>query len=851
MNFILEFVIKFLLFDIHKKYFSALFRFLIILGQNFGIKFMLLNLFQPLFGFKGIISRINGVVFRSFAVVIGLIIIIAIFFIGFFIYPLVIYVLLRISLLYGAWIIPLILCLVFLGFSYYYYNSPVLKIKDSFSDSSLRLTGDKNTRKILRSLIDGNLNNTTELLFKDREYLTFCKYAELDHEKVKDFINSGLSLITADQIIKNIREISGLIDIKFTSQYLITTSFIRANPTKEGFLEKQGTNIVEVLETLRYINFLGVSPPNIFSDDFKLHPAGGIDKAWAIGYTEVLNKYSTDFTKLALKGYMPTLIGRTKIKEQVLNILTKPSRNNVMLIGDPGCGKTTFVKALAKEIATGTEIKVLSHKRIVSLDVGALTSGLQGEINDRLSKLTKEINASRNVILFIDEIHNLSSTLAKDPNAVSVFGILEPYISSGNFAFIASTSVENYTKYIEPNEGFSKNFDIVRMPPATREESILISENEIKTKMFNYRYLITYKAIVKTIEYAEMYISNKVLPDSAMEFLNQAVGYAQNEKLTLIDSNVVSSVVSQSVGVPVDKVSESDAEKLLKLEQTLHQHVIGQNYAIKQISDAIKRSRVRVRDSKKPIASFLFIGPTGVGKTETAKALAYQYFGREEEMLRFDMSEFQEISSMTRLIGSDNGEIGRLTSYVKQRPYTLILIDEIEKAHKNIQNLFLQVLDDGILTSSSGETVSFAHTFIIMTSNAGARDIIKAIADNRTYDEIKQIVLASSQNYFRPEFLNRFTAVIPFSPLSDKEIYLIAKLKLSKVTDALKQQHIYVSFDDAAITKLSLMGYDPQWGARMLNRTIEEKVETKLADKILSKEIQTGDHYTFTAADLL
>ncbi len=841
MRYLLAHAIKFFLIDIHVIYFRTVYRIVVNLSYQFGLGVMILNLFKPLFGFPGFSARIAGLVFRVAAISVGTVIILGFIILAFLVYPIFIYLGFKLLTTYPLLFFG-ILTGILLIYTYRLNYYPVIPLRKAKSKMSLRFASPHRTRKTIKLLQSQNSLGGIKELEKSKAVKRFNMLCEINHDEIFTYIKNAWAPIDSDKYSKFIREFGLKYGAKSLSDEIVYVGILYFVQSIDKYLEKTEKDLKYVTEALRYWVYINIREPTIFEEDYKLNPAGGVDKGWAAGYTAELNKYSVDYTKLSLKGYMPKLVGRQKIKEQVIDILSKPGRNNVLIIGEAGCGKTTFVKGLANELARGVKIPSLKHKRIVALDIGALTSGTQGEINDRLTKIIKEMSDSKNVILFIDEIHNLSSTLNADPNAVSVFSTLEPHLSSNEFQFIGATSRKNYVKYIQPNESFTKNFDLVEMPEATVDETQLIIAEVLKERGIKHSIIVTYKAILKAIEFSKAYIHTSVLPDKAVELILQSVSRAQNAGSVFADSALVSQIVSESVGVPVNDLTKGDREKLINLEDILHKRVIGQNYAIEKITNAIKRSRVRIRDESKPIASFMFVGPTGVGKTETAKALASSYYGNEKQMIRLDMSEYQDIDSIRRLIGTEDGQtIGLLTSAINEKPHSLVLIDEIEKAHPKIQYLFLQILDDGRLTDALGRTVSFSDAFIIMTSNVGTSDIVKAIEEGKDNETIQKIAVDALKTHFAPEFLNRFTDLIPFYPLTKDQIFEITKLKLNKVINNLREKHINISFTDDVIRELSVTGYAPEWGARYLNRVIEEKVETMLADKLINGEIKPGD----------
>lgn len=835
-----QFLIRYFLIEIHKRYFLVLGRSIRLLSHYFGLSMMLRSLFKPLFGMNGFLSRVNGVVIRSLSIVLASILIVAYSALGLFLYfgfYAFTWNLIRNNPFY---LILIVVGLLILGLYRYYFFSP-FKIKNG----NVELKVNWQVEAIYSSLLKGKTNVFLRSIENNSEIENFTNLMELNYIDLSRYINSTVDKFSSEKfnsVFVGLQDNGVFIDKRF-SLVDILCAYILHTENPEFYLNKFNLGIGQLTDGLKYFHFLNKAEPKIWDDEFLVPPAGGIDKGWAISYTPMLNKYGMDLTKMALKNKdeMPVLIGRDDVKSQVIGILQKPSRNNVLLLGEAGVGKSTFVKALAREIAVGTNIPALRSKRIVSLDIAGLMSGSSGELNKRITEIAKESAIAGNIILFIDEIQTASSD---DPNSSALFTALEPYLSDSKFQFIGTTSRQNYLKYIKPNESFSRTFDIVDLRETSEAETLLLLEEYAHTVAKNT--IITFPSIDTAFKLSKKYVNDRAMPDKAISLLNQVYSEYNSGNNSVINKNNVLEFVSKHFHIPVETVSSSEKETLLNLESIMHEEIVGQDNAITLIVKALKRARVGIRNEEKPLGSFLFAGPTGVGKTETAKVLAKTYFGSADQIIRVDMSEYQTADSVSRLIGDNRGTIGYLISKIQSNPHSLILLDEIEKADKNVLNLFLQVLDEGRLTDGVGKTHNFSNTFIIMTTNVGTKSIINEIKANSNDEAINDIALAELKEYFPLEFLNRFTAVVPYAPLSQDDIQEITKIKLNslkkKIFDSKK---IKIEFSDEIIEKIGKMAYSPEWGARELNRVIEDKVETLIAEKIIAGEVNPGDTYKF------
>lgn len=589
----------------------------------------------------------------------------------------------------------------------------------------------------------------------------------------------------------------------------------------------------------------------LWQDDYPVRPIGGVNRDYVGIVTPTLNKYATDLTKLAANGRIAETVGREKEIEQLVRVLGPGGRENVLLIGPPGCGKTAVVEGLANDIVQGTKHAGLRFRRLLALDIAALIAGKPEDVKERVVTIVNELKTAKNVILFVDEIHNLVE-IGEDNAKSQVFAAFEPHLDAREFQFIGATSPVNYKKYIEPNEAFARTFIPVFMDPSDIEEGLKIVELRTLDLERKNKIRMTFKAIWSAVTLADRYIKDRCLPDSALDLIEDTINRSKNTGKNVISSSDVEEAVTEKTKIPVGTVKNANEKYLLlHLEEVLHQRIIGQDEAITNIADSLRRVRVGMAESGKLMASFLFAGATGVGKTETAKTLAANYFGSEEAMVRLDMSEYQTPDSINRLLGPPPGQPayelgGQLTESVRHKPFTVILLDEIEKANPKILDVFLQLIDDARLTDGMGRTVDFSNTILIATSNVGTKILLDGVDQGKPFGELKTAVLQELRNNFRPEFLNRFTNTVIYQPLNQEQIVKIAYLMLTKIKDNLLKQDILVDFDPQLVQELARQGYNPLWGARELRRIIREEVEDKIAKKILENQIVPQGKYLVT-----
>ena len=641
-------------------------------------------------------------------------------------------------------------------------------------------------------------------------------------------------------------------------------------------------------------------------------PTGGGRK------TPNLDKYSTDLTQLATDGKIDPVIGRAKEIERVVQVLSRRTKNNPVFIGEPGVGKTAIAEGLAQKIVEGQVPEIIKGKRVVTLDLPSMLAGAKyrGEFEERLKATMNELKEDGNVLLFIDELHTIIGAGAAE-GAIDASNILKPVLARGELQVIGATTIDEYRKYIEKDAALERRFQPIMVEEPTVEDTIKILQGLRDRYEAHHRVKISDEAIRAAAELSDRYITDRFLPDKAIDLIDEAgsmiriksyvapdglkdleerleelsqekeeaINTKNYEKAASIrdeekhireklkeektkwekekqTSNMtvgydeIAHIVSNWTGVPVSRLTSEESERLLDLEKILHRRVIGQEQAVEAVSNAVRRARVGLKDPGKPVGTFIFVGPTGVGKTHLAKALAETLFGDEESMVRIDMSEYMEKHSVSRLVGSPPGYVGhdeggQLTEAVRRKPYSVLLFDEIEKAHPDVFNILLQILDDGRLTDSKGRTVDFKNTVIIMTSNVGATSIGKQNVlgfsaaeeeEKEEYERMKDIIMEELKRNFRPEFLNRIDEVIVFHYLQEEDVRKIAEIMVGDLQRRMKKLDINIKVTDNTIDYISDKGFDPVYGARPLERTITRMIEDQLAEEILKGTVSKEDN---------
>lgn len=753
--------------------------------------------------------------------------------------------------------------------------------------------------------------------------------------------------ITADGVLERSEQLVGPGDYHFTDSFgytprtkkILELSLYEAKAMKASYISTEHILLAILRErdsvAVRILEDLGadIATLRAFLSGQSEQGAQGAGVTNESSGTPVLDQYGRDLTGLARDGELDPLIGREKEIERVIQILSRRTKNNPVLIGDPGVGKSAIIEGLAQKIASGKIPELLRDKRIVTLDLASMIAGTKyrGEFEERINNAIAELRADAHTILFIDELHTIVGAGASE-GSVDAANILKPALARGEIQIIGATSLDEYRKHIEKDAALARRFQTVTVGEPSKEEAEEILLGLRERYEAHHKARITDEAVHAAVELSWRYISDRFLPDKAIDLMDEAASRVRlrvynappdmkklrakletllkqkeeavsrqdyetaaavrDEEMELrasmesikadwekerednrctVTAEDIAEVVNAWTGIPVSELSQSETDKLLHLEQRLHERIIGQDEAVSAVSRAIRRARAGLKDPSRPIGSFIFLGPTGVGKTELARALSSALFSDESAMIRLDMSEYMEPHSVSKLIGSPPGYVGygeggQLTERVRRKPYCVILFDEIEKAHADVFNILLQVLEDGRLTDSGGRSVDFRNTVIIMTSNAGAQSAAKASvlgfgADRKAMqaERTREAMMNELKRTFKPEFLNRVDEIVLFAPLEQEQTLAIAKLMLKSVAARLKERNIELIVTDDAARLISSEGFDPEYGARPLRRAIQQRVEDALSEEILSGKITIGDtvkmeviddKLTFTRVDI-
>lgn len=589
---------------------------------------------------------------------------------------------------------------------------------------------------------------------------------------------------------------------------------------------------------------------NRYKKSWKYHsslkPKTTVNRSFTSAFTPTLNQYARDLTKEVAEGSYNYAIAREQKIQDLIQAL-RQQKAMVLLVGEPGVGKTTILKSLAVKTVVEDVPKELQDKRLVEFDFQKAISNSKStsELRKTIARIFKEVSRASNVILVIDDIEELINI--RKELSVEVLSVITESIEKHELKLVATTSRSGFSRYIKPNSAFSNMFDVIELDEPSPDIALQIVLDERDTIESKYKIKIEFAAIKASVELTTKYDSTRQLPYKALDVLEDACVLALDQGLKFVSSKEIEAVVSKDSGIKVGSVSKTEQEKLVNLEKLMHERVIGQDRAITAVASALRRARAGLSPGNKPIASFLFFGPTGVGKTEVSRTLSRIYFGDEKLLTRLDMSEFQENKNVERLLGYMEGHNyvpGLLTEQIRHYPFSLVLLDEIEKANKRVLDLFLQVLDEGRITDGLGRKVDFKNTIIIATSNIGSKMIAEKLEQGESYENTYKEAMQELRNILRIEFLNRFDSIIMFKPLSRLEIEKIAELMMNQVHDKLKEQGIELRFTDEAVEQLGQKGYSPIYGAREMRRVIQEVVENKIADLIISGKVKSGDVVT-------
>ena len=753
--------------------------------------------------------------------------------------------------------------------------------------------------------------------------------------------------ITPENVLEEIENLIGRDDEKeitslsFTprTKRIIENAFVEARKLDSEYIGTEHILIGIMREAdsiaVRIMLDLGINPQKLYNEIVKvleedeninMQDGGSNKNSGSYNSTPTLNQYGTDLTKEASMGKLDPVIGRKNEIERVVQILSRRTKNNPCLIGEPGVGKTAVVEGLAEKIVQGDVPELLKNKRVVTIDLSSMVAGAKyrGDFEERIKKALNEVKKAGDVILFIDEIHTIVGAGSAE-GAIDAANILKPLLARGEIQLIGATTLNEYRKYIEKDSALERRFSPVTVNEPTHEETVQILKGIRDKYEAHHNIKITDEAINSAVELSTRYINDRFLPDKAIDLIDEAsskirltsleepesikelenkiqnmnqekedaVKIQKFEKAAKLRDEVnslkeelekeknkwknkktktipklteedIAKVIASWTGIPAAKITQDENKKLKNLDKELHKRVIGQNEAVEAVAKAIRRSRVGLKNPNRPIGSFLFLGPTGVGKTELSKALAESLFGTEDSIIRIDMSEFMEPHSVAKLIGAPPGYVGfddggQLTEKIRRKPYSVILFDEIEKAHPDVMNMLLQILEDGRLTDSQGRTVNFKNTVIIMTSNIGARLITEKKSlgfanfsdedETKEYEDIKKNVMAELKKELRPEFINRIDDIIVFHKLNDDEIRSIIDLLLKNVEQRLVEQGLNIKIDKSVKELIAKKGVDKEFGARPLRRAIQNIVEDKLAEEILDGNIKTGVEAKLVAKD--
>ncbi|MBI2595438.1 ATP-dependent Clp protease ATP-binding subunit [Candidatus Daviesbacteria bacterium] len=803
---------------------------ILVLEEDLAVGLMLKLLFVPLFHDSSIVGKILSFLFRSSRILYGLFasLTVTIFILAmalfWFLLPVVFAASFFLPMRSGLILLSLVLLVVGLArFINQILDQPPKKVWEIKGVEEIWFA----TKLKLKDATWLNL-------LKKDEALALLTSLEL---KAEDFSHVAPTL--TDDVLNQVLSLARNTQARFITPAYFWLALFLSVPGVANELLKNNLTAEDLEGALAFLEFKRNKWRKVFvwDDDFAIKHLKGVNRGWLSAPTPNLDSVSEDLTREAARIGFPDFIGQNATVSEVVNILSQDKDRNVLLVGPPGSGRTALVRYLAKLIIAGDAPEALAIKRVVAIDFTKLLSGVttEGELAQKVQDVFGDVQFVGDIIIFIDELHNLG--LGEAGGDFNLYSLLLPYLESNSFQFLATTEPENYARIIEKNGSFARIFHKVTLSPATLSDTTQILKNEAVDLARYKGVAVTFVALKEIVALSSKLIHDRVLPDSALSILTECESTAKDG---IVTSDIVKKVFQARINVPVVELDASQKETLLGLEDIIHQGLVDQEEAVKVVSDTLRRSATALREGNRPIGSFLFVGPTGVGKTELAKTLSSVYFKNTAAFMRFDMSEYQTEEAVNRLIGTLENP-GELTEAVKNKPYALILLDEFEKANMRVLTLFLQVLDDGRLTDASGKTADFTNTIIIATSNTASLAIAQQLKEGRTLDQIDGTVRYELLKVFKPELVNRFDNIVIFKPLSEPDLEKIAKLKLEALSKQMKEQGYLIEFLPELISALAKKGFDPVLGARPMRRLIQDTIEANLSRMILQNQVKKGE----------